>query len=245
MFKLLPCLYINITERCNMQCEYCPAFGENWESTEGLMPLTDLLTVIDVAVDLGLESFRISGGEPMIFPEPVFAVLDVLRRRDQKDIILNTNGFNTYKYIDHLRDYPIRKVKISLDSVDKKRFKQITNRDKLEDVIQSIRAVKDAGVGIELNLVLLRSFVDDFWGVLDFCVRECISLKVLDLVKYDTFVRNALSPDEYWEREYYSPGLLVEDLSKRFGKPRVVRLSNERGIPMTEFDLGNGRSEES
>lgn len=240
MPKLLPSLYVNITERCNMQCEYCPAYGENWESTEGLMSLGELLNAVDVAVDVGITSYRISGGEPMIFPDRVFAILDRLAARQQKDIILNSNGFNLYKHVNALKECSVRKVKISLDTIDRSRFKQITNTDKLDDVLKSVRTVQEAGIGLELNLVLLRSFVPDFRQVLDFCVENKVSLKVLDLVKYDTFIRNLLSPDAYFDREYYSPELLVPELRERFGEPVIVRLSNERGIPMTEFVIADG-----
>jgi molybdenum cofactor biosynthesis enzyme MoaA len=204
------------------------------------MPLSELLRVIDLAVELGVTSYRISGGEPMIFPDRVFSVLAILQRRGQGDVILNSNGFNLHKHIDRLREHRVRKVKISLDTVDRTRFKQITNTDKIDDVLKSIRAVADAGIGLELNLVLLRSYVKDFWGVLDFCVAHHLSLKVLDLVMYDTFVRNTLAPEEYFRREYYSPAWLEPELRGRFGEPRTVRLSNDRGIPMTEYTIGPG-----
>jgi len=240
MPSLLPSLYINITERCNMQCEYCPAYGENWESTDGLMPVPELVRAVRIASEAGIASFRISGGEPMIFPDRVFSILETLARLGRRDVILNSNGFNLHKHVARLQSYAVRKVKISLDAVDRAEFKRITNSDKLGDVMQSIAAIKDANIGLELNLVLLRSCVDNFWAVLEFCVAEGVSLKVLDLVRYDTFVRNNLSPEAYFAKEYYSPALLEPALRRRFGEPKIARLSNDRGIPMAEYGIGSG-----
>lgn len=242
MSRFKPAFYINITERCNMRCEYCPAYGENWESTEGLLPLDQLLKVIRVAVGSGLTTFRISGGEPFIFPDRVFAAIELLNGLNVTDIILNTNGFNLYQHLGKLNACTVAKVKISLDTIDPELFKTITLNRRFADVLQSIRGARDAGHSVELNCVLYRRNKDAFWPLVDFCERECVGLKILDLVYYDRLVREEMDPRQFWEEQYLDLTELSEEVAGRLGPPSIVRLSNERGIPMLQFRLHNGRA---
>lgn len=234
---IIPAFYINVTEKCNMKCEYCPTYGENWESTDGLLDIESLLQSIRIAHKNGIVSFRISGGEPMIFPDRVFAILNELNSLGVSDIILNTNGFNSYKYTLELAQYKFRKIKVSLDTLDRQKFKEITNLDKLNDVIKSILAIKQANLPLELNMVVFKKNSIDFWEVLEFCVEHDISIKLLDLVYYDILVRNNETPINYWKREYFRLDNYLPELERRFGKPEVVRLSNNRGIPMLEYNI--------
>lgn len=236
--KIIPAFYINITEKCNMKCEYCPTYGENWESTDGLLIEEKIIDAINVAHKIGIESFRISGGEPMIFPKRVFKILDELNKLGVTDIILNTNGFNSYKYIDKLKQYKIKAIKISIDTLDNKLFKEITNTDKLDDVVKSIKCIRDNNIPIELNMVVFKKNANEFWKILDMCVMYDISIKLLDLVHYDILVRNNETPDQYWKREYFYLEEFIPELVKRFGEPNNLRLSNNRGIPMIKFKIG-------
>lgn len=236
--KIIPAFYINITEKCNMKCEYCPTYGENWESTDGLLSEDKALEAIRIAHKIGIQSFRISGGEPMIFPDRVFMILDELNKLGITDIILNTNGFNTHKHIEKLKQYKLRKVKISVDTLDKTLFKEITNTNKLDDVVKSIKDLRANNIPQELNMVVFKKNSSEFWKILDMCVEYDISIKLLDLVYYDILVRNSETPEQYWRREYFHLEEFIPELTKRFGEPKIVRLSNDRGIPMKEFKIG-------
>lgn len=238
MDRIIPSLYINITEKCNMKCEYCPAYGENWESTEGLMDLESLLSVVRIAHSRGIVSYRISGGEPMIFPKRVFAIINTLNALGVNDIILNTNGYNLYNYMDELKGSKFRKIKISLDTLDRELFEEITGTNKLDDVIRSIMAVKELNlIPLELNMVVLKKNMDHVWSILDFCVENNISLKLLDLVKYESFTRNPTDPDKYFDRSYVDFDTFTPEFEKRFGAPITSRLTNNRGIPMLEYKI--------
>ncbi len=239
MDRIIPSLYINITEKCNMRCEYCPAYGENWESTEGLIDIEILLSIIHIAHKKGIVSYRISGGEPMIFPERVFVVIKELNALGINDIILNTNGYNLYHYIDELKEIKIRKLKISLDTLDPLLFKEITGTDKLEEVKKSIIAVKHVNsISLELNMVILKKNIEHIRAMLEFCIENDISLKLLDLVKYESFTRNPFDPDGYFEKSYVNLGTLNSEFEQRFGSPIITRLTNNRGIPMLEYRIG-------
>lgn len=240
MKTLLPALYVNITEHCNMRCVYCPVYGENWEGTENqLLDMPTVLATLRVARAVGIETFRISGGEPMLFPERVFAVIAELNGMGVKDIILNTNGFNAHRYIDRLSACSLNKVKVSVDSLDAETFKTITNTPLLPEVLKSIDALRSSSIPLELNLVVTKTFLPEFWPLLEFCVTRNVSLKLLDLVQYDVLVRNPMAPEEYWKEEFVRLADLVPRLSERFGDPTMVRLSNDRGIPMWQFKIGS------
>lgn len=240
MSKLIPGFYINITELCDMKCEYCPKYGENWESTEELLPLEELYAVLKIAADHGLSTFRISGGEPFVYPNRVLGILDTLNKNGITDIVLNTNGSKLAKYAGRLAAFAITKLKVSLDTLDPRLFAEITASSRHKDVVAGIVMAHDLGIPTELNMVVLQKNSADFWPILEFCEARGIAIKLLDLVLYDSFVRNELSPADYWRKEYFDLSKLLPELTTRYGAPRTVYLSNQRGIPMHQFVAAGG-----
>lgn len=240
--QINPALYINITEKCNMRCKYCPIFGENHEETDEQIPLDQLERILAAAAASGFETFRISGGEPMLYPRTVLAIIDTLNRLGKSDIIVNTNGFNLERYAGELKQRRIGKLKVSLDSAERDRFNAITNSQLFDRVLSGIKAATSLGLPTELNIVLMKLNLPDFWGVLRLCEELQISLKVLDLVEYDELVSDVTDSAAFWRENYIDPIDLVPTLEMEYGPATEVRLSGGRGIPMQKFNIRGGGS---
>ena len=240
--KIIPALYINITEKCNMRCEYCAEFGENFEATDKMLDINRLFEFFHVAKRIGITGYRITGGEPMLYPERVFSIISKLNEIGITDIILNTNGIKLNEYIEELAKLKINKIKISLDSLNREKFNQITGVDKLDEILKSIEALKSKNIPFELNMVVFKKNSTDFWELLSFCIKEDISLKILDLIHYENLVRKTNSTKTYWENEFFRLENYLEELTNKFGSPEIVRLSNNRGIPMYKFKIGKTSS---
>jgi cyclic pyranopterin phosphate synthase len=156
-------LRVSLTDRCSLRCTYCmPADFADWIPSPELLTTDELMRVLEVAVDLGITGVRLTGGEPLLRPD----VADVVRRINEltrpPEISLTTNGLKLPTLAGPLRDAGLTRVNVSLDTLDRDRFKAMTFRDRFDDVIAGISAAQAAGLApVKVNAVLMRGVNDD------------------------------------------------------------------------------------
>ncbi|MBN2462302.1 MAG: GTP 3',8-cyclase MoaA [Dehalococcoidia bacterium] len=161
-------LRISVTDRCNLRCIYCmPPEGINLLPHSEILTYEEIVAIVRLAVELGINKVRLTGGEPLVrarLPELV-AMLAEIHAID--DISLTTNGILLKKYAGELKQAGLNRVNISLDSLNKDKFKRITRHDKLGEVLRGIEAAKDCGLDpVKINMVVMRGMNDD--EVVDF-----------------------------------------------------------------------------
>jgi cyclic pyranopterin phosphate synthase len=155
-------LRISITDRCNFRCTYCmPAEGLDWMAREDLLTYEELTRVARVCVEhFGFDGIRLTGGEPT-----VRANLPVLIEQLSKlgvDLSLTTNGTTLTNLAPSLVDAGLERINISLDSLQRDRFEQITRRDELDRVLEGIDAAVRSGLSpVKINCVVMRGVNDD------------------------------------------------------------------------------------
>jgi cyclic pyranopterin phosphate synthase len=160
-------LRISVTDRCNFRCTYCmPAEGLDWMAREDLLTYEELTRVARVCVErFGFDGIRLTGGEPT-----VRANLPVLIEQLSSlgvDLSLTTNGTTLTNLAPTLVSAGLERINISLDSLQRERFEQITRRDELDKVLEGIDAAVDAGLApVKINCVVMRGVNDD--EVVDF-----------------------------------------------------------------------------
>lgn len=155
-------LRISVTDRCNFRCQYCmPSEGMVWLDRSDLLTFEEIERVARILVEqAGVESIRLTGGEPTVrarLPELVaaLAALDV-------DLSMTTNGATLPLLANDLRQAGLERINISLDTLDKQRFVDLTRRDELERVLVGIDAAVDAGFSpVKVNAVLMRGINHD------------------------------------------------------------------------------------
>jgi len=158
-------LRISITENCNLRCTYCmPAEGINLTSKSHLMSADEIETIAKTFVSLGVKKIRLTGGEPLV-------------RKDAKDIIerlgklnieltITTNGLLVHEYIDTFKSAGITSLNISLDTLNKEKYKQITRRNHYDALWKNIHLLMENGFEVRINVVLIKGFND--CEILDF-----------------------------------------------------------------------------
>jgi GTP 3',8-cyclase len=157
-------LRVSVTDRCNFRCQYCmPAEGLPWLDRDELLSFEELERLVRLFVSLGVESVRLTGGEPLVrrdFPSLVgmLAGIDGLR-----DLSLTTNGYLLERDADALVAAGLRRVNVSVDSLQRDRFFRITRRDSLPQVLRGIDAIARHPQlrPIKLNAVAMRGFTED------------------------------------------------------------------------------------
>ncbi len=154
---------ISLTDRCSLRCTYCmPADFADWIPSAELLTTDELMLVLEIAVDEGIDEVRLTGGEPLLRPD----VVDVVRRINALPqpprISITTNALRLSGLAGPLRDAGLERVNVSLDTLDRERFKRLTHRDRLDDVLAGLAAARAAGLApVKVNSVLMRGVNDD------------------------------------------------------------------------------------
>jgi cyclic pyranopterin phosphate synthase len=155
-------LRISVTDRCNMRCMYCMPKGKvQWYNKENILNYDEIIRLVSILVDLGIERIRLTGGEPLLRPKLEDLISSLSRINNIKSISMTTNGLLLGYKVKQLRNAGLESVNISLDTFKQDRFKAITGIDGLKKVIESIKAAQHVGLKVKINVVIVRGWNDD------------------------------------------------------------------------------------
>jgi GTP 3',8-cyclase len=160
-------LRISVTDRCNFRCTYCmPEEGMTWLPREEVLTFEEIERVARLMVErYGVDSIRLTGGEPTVrahLPVLVAKLAALSTRRHRVDLALTTNGATLRLIAAELRSAGLDRINISLDTLDRERFLEMTRRDELHRVLDGIDAAKAAGFApVKINTVVQRGVNDD------------------------------------------------------------------------------------
>ena len=156
-------LRISVTDRCNLRCVYCmPAEGMPWLSKDDLLTYEELTRFARISLSLGVTGIRLTGGEPTVRADLPALVRMLNELRLGLDLSITTNGLKLTALADALKAAGLKRVNVSLDTLDPARFHQIARRDRFHEVIAGLEAARRVGFDpIKVNAVLMRGFNED------------------------------------------------------------------------------------
>jgi Molybdenum cofactor biosynthesis enzyme len=182
---IIPSLVINITDKCNFSCKYCPPYGENLSKGEIEYDIQSLYYVINIMHKKGGKVLRFTGGEPLLERERLYKLLEYSNGYFERTII-NTNGYYLSECLNDLQKY-IGKIviKVSLDSLDDEEFHNISNTCySISKIIDAIDRAIQIGHNIELNTVLTTQSIKSIKKIISFCKNRKINLKLLSQASF-------------------------------------------------------------
>ncbi len=200
--RIIRDLRISLTDRCNFRCFYCLPNGEPpLARKETILSFEEIAYLSEIFVSLGIEKIRLTGGEPLIRKDVPKLVAQLAKLKPGlKDLALTTNGFEFPRHADALKVAGLDRVTISLDSLDRQKFIDITGVDALDKVYAAINAAKKFGFEpIKINACVVRGRNDD--EVVDFArfAREYdIKMRFIEFMPLDS--------GHEWSREMVVPG---------------------------------------
>lgn len=155
-------LRISVTDRCNLRCIYCTAQPMVGIPHDEILRYEEINRVVQAAASLGISKIRLTGGEPLVRLNLSQLVKMLSQVEGIDDISLTSNGILLSKYAVELKEAGLKRVNVSLDTLKEDRFKSITGRDKLGEVLSGIEAAHLAGLEpVKINMVVLRGINDD------------------------------------------------------------------------------------
>ena len=181
-------LRISVTDRCNLRCVYCmPAEGIKLISHKEILSYDEIFEVAKVAVSLGVDKIRITGGEPLVRKD-IVDLVRMIGTLGLKDFGMTTNGIYLKKYAQQLKDAGLHRVNISLDTTDPERYRQITRLGDINRVYEGIEAAKKAGLTpIKINCVIKKSKDEpDAQLVTKFCKENDLQIRYIREMNLET-----------------------------------------------------------
>ncbi|MBZ4487968.1 GTP 3',8-cyclase MoaA [Microbacterium sp. cx-55] len=159
-------LRISLTDRCSLRCTYCmPEQGNEWLARQSILTLDEIVRVARVAAAAGITTFRLTGGEPLLRRDIVDVVRELAAIESPDgpvQIAMTTNGIRLPDVLPALIDAGLKRVNISIDTLDREKFAALTRRDRLDDVLEAIAAASASGLRpLKLNAVAMRGVNDD------------------------------------------------------------------------------------
>jgi GTP 3',8-cyclase len=152
-------LRVSVTDRCDLRCTYCMAEDMTFLPKADVLSLEELQQVCFSFIELGVRKIRLTGGEPLVrrgIMTLVCSLCDNVKIGRLDEVTLTTNGTQLKRYAGELAEAGIRRINVSLDTLDRSAFQRITRRDALEQVLEGIEAASAAGMKVKINTVALR-----------------------------------------------------------------------------------------
>ena len=191
---------LSITDRCDFRCVYCMAESMTFLPRTEVLSLEECARLVRVFVALGVSKVRITGGEPLVRKNALWLFSAIGQLEGLQELVLTTNGSQLEFQAQDLKNAGVKRINISIDSLDAERFKTITRTGELAKVLRGIQAAKIAGFeSIKINTVLMRGFnEDEALNLLEFAIQHEIDISFIeemplgdvDHVRGSTFVSN-------------------------------------------------------
>lgn len=207
---------ISLTDNCNLRCSYCMPEGKI--SDIHYLPVETVLKCVESAVCLGITNFRLTGGEPLIYPDIEKLITKMRNVSGVNFIGITTNGVFLGEKADVLKMAGTDSINVSLDTVDSDEFRKITGRNCLKNVIDGIDAALDSRIKLKINTVL-RSEVDVL-KMTEFANDKNIDIRFIELMPVGIGEKNDIIPRK----------AVIEKLEKKYGKVcGVSKMHDENG----------------
>jgi len=235
--RLISDLRISVTDRCNFRCVYCmPEEGMQWLKRDTILSFDEIERIARVAVDLGVDELRLTGGEPTLRPN-LPELVARLSRLPLRSLSLTTNGFLLKKLAGPLAEAGLKRINVSLDTLQHDRFHQIARRRGLDEVLAGLEELEKypSIAPIKVNVVAMRNFTED--EVVAFAE---LSRRKPYVIRFIEFM--PLDADGNWQREQVLSGPEVMAIIERDFMP-LVPVAAEASSTSRRFTFADGIGE--
>ncbi len=225
-------LRVSVTDRCDFRCVYCMAENMTFLPKKELLTLEELDRMCSTFVRMGVEKLRITGGEPLVRRDIMTFFRSMKRHLDSgelKELTLTTNGSQLERFAGELYDCGVRRINVSLDTIDEAKFAEITRWGRLPQVMRGLDAAQEAGLRIKINAVALKGFnEDELFTLAEWCASRDMDMTWIEVMPMGD-LGNEDRLTQYWSlddlRAQLATRYTLTDLAERTGGPaRYLRL---------------------
>ena len=224
-YRHISYLRLSVTDRCDLRCTYCMPEKMTFLNKKEVLSFEEMYKLCTGFIKLGIKKIRITGGEPLVRKGIMefFEMLNPHLSSQLEELTLTTNGTQLHKYASQLYANGVRRINISLDTLDPKKFKKITRIGSLQDVLLGVKAADDANLKIKINCVALKNINDDeIDNFIEWCTEKNFDLTFIETMPMgdignENRLSHFLSLKEL--KESISSKFKLEDISYSSGGP--------------------------
>ena len=227
--RVVDYLRISVTQRCNFRCKYCmPKTPFSWEPKENLLSFEELFLFVRVCLDEGVKKIRITGGEPLVRKDLDKFIRMISDYDPSVDLAITTNGFMLRNYAKLLKEAGLKRINMSLDTLDSKKAEFIAQKSVLHEVLAGLDAALEAGLKVKLNTVALKGVNDDeIVPLLDFAREAGCQIRFIE------YMENIHANDEL-------KGLKANEILNIVGQKYSFKQSEKGTGPASIYELKDG-----
>ena len=179
-------LRVSVTDRCDFRCVYCMSENMTFLPKKQLLSLEELDRICSIFIKQGIKKLRITGGEPLVRRGIIDFFKSISRHLDSgslKELTLTTNGSQLEKFAPKLAECGIKRINVSLDTLDPNKFSQITRWGRLSQVLKGIEAAQKSGIRIKINTVALKNTnEDELFSLTNWCASNDMDLTFIEVM---------------------------------------------------------------
>jgi len=223
-------LRVSLTAACNYACTYCVPDGKRLMQARNELSADELVRGVEYLMAAAdIEKLRITGGEPLVTPK-FDAFLPAVMRLPLQDVSLTTNGQLLPRKLGVLREAGLPRINVSLDTLDAERFRSISRSGDLPTVLHGIDLALDAGIGVKLNMVPLKTGnAGQVLPMLDYALDRGIELRFIELMRMGHLAR-----DPAFERDFLGMHELLDIIGRRY---EYARIDSEWDATAARFEI--------
>lgn len=225
-------LRVSVTDRCDFRCVYCMSENMTFLPKKELLTLEELDRLCTIFINQGIQKLRITGGEPLVRRGIMDFFQSISRHLTSgalKELTLTTNGSQLERFAEELVDCGVKRINVSLDTIDPDRFAKVTRWGRLPQVLRGIEAAQAAGLRVKINSVALKNVnQDELFTLTKWCADKDMDLTFIEVMPMGD-IGNENRLDQYWSLKD-----LEQEISKKF---TIINLKENTGGPARYIKL--------
>lgn len=231
-------LRISVTDRCNFRCRYCmPEEGMVWMDKSALLTYEEITRITNIFSKLGITKIRLTGGEPLMRKDLHVLIKMLGTIHGINDIALTTNGFFLHEQAESLAKAGLKRINVSLDSLDALKFEQITRRNYLDRVLHGLETIASFGIQpVKINMVVMRGINDDEIG--EFAVLARSKPFVIRFIEF-----MPIGNDDGWSNEKVVPSREIRETIERQIHQKLIPVEYHGTQPSDRYVFEDGIGE--
>ncbi|NDV25575.1 GTP 3',8-cyclase MoaA [Desulfovibrio sp. JC010] len=228
-------LRLSVTDRCNLRCMYCVTKDFQFIPHPNILRYEEMLRLVDIAATMNITKLRLTGGEPFARRGFMDFIAAVMKNHPELDLRITTNGTLIEPLVPELKKIGVNRLNISLDTLDRETFKEVTGRDHLNDVLATIEACLSAGIKIKVNAVAMKGINDKELGsFIDFAKENPIDMRFIEFMP--------MGDDTKSDSRFWSADDILEQGRQHAALEKIkVRPENHGPARMYSIEGGKGR----
>ena len=193
-------LRVSVTDRCDLRCVYCMKENMNFLPKSEILSSEEINSICSTFIELGVKKIRITGGEPLIkkgMPNILEYLGKKLKKTNLEELTITTNGTQLYKFAELIKKNGVKRINVSLDSLDPTKYLKITRGGNLEQVLEGLNIAKKIGLKIKINTVALKNTnINEIDKLVEWCANKEFDITFIEVMPMD--MENSMRLKQYY-----------------------------------------------